>query len=122
MVKTPREVVELYNNVLWNEQRHDLAESLLAPSVIRHGIGEVRTLTHEQAAQRVVDTWASVGHLYFKLIKVVADAELVCIVYECHTTAKTGQVTVTSSIEVFRVVNGRICEVWNVAHAAGDWR
>jgi predicted SnoaL-like aldol condensation-catalyzing enzyme len=121
-MRSPREVVELYNHELWNKRRYELAEELIAETVVRHEVGAVRTLTFDQARQRVVDTWNKVRHLEFTLLKVIADEELVSIVYECHTTPMQGRETVTSSIEVYRVVDGRICEVWNVAYAPGSWR
>jgi len=41
--RTAREVVELYNLVVWNECNIDLAEELLADNVIRHEVGEAHT-------------------------------------------------------------------------------
>ena len=56
MTRTAREVVELYNLVVWNERDFALAEELMGDTVIRHDVGEANTLTHEQAVQRIVDT------------------------------------------------------------------
>ena len=45
-VRTAREVVELYNLVVWNECSDlQLAEELFADNVIRHDVGESHTLT-----------------------------------------------------------------------------
>jgi len=120
-MQSAREVVELYNYELWNKQRHELADELLADTVIRHEIGAVKTLTKAEAAKRVADTWSMVDRLEFVLLHVVADDELVSIVYECVATAG-GETTVTSSIEVYRVVDGRIRDVWNVATTPGRWQ
>ena len=57
MTRSAREVVELYNLVVWNERDFDLAEELMGGSVIRHDVGESHTLTHEQAVARIVDHW-----------------------------------------------------------------
>jgi hypothetical protein len=43
--RTAREVVELYNLVVWNERNFALADELMGDSVIRHEVGEVHTLT-----------------------------------------------------------------------------
>ena len=56
MTRTAREVVELYNLVVWNERNFELADELMGDTVIRHEVGEAHTLTHEQAVQRIVDT------------------------------------------------------------------
>ena len=49
MTRTAREVVELYNTRLWNERDFDLADELIADTMIRHEVGESQTLTREQA-------------------------------------------------------------------------
>ena len=88
MTRTAREVVELYNLVVWNERDFALADELMGDSVIRHEVGEAHTLTHEQAVQRIVDMWAMFDELRFDLNLVVAgdDGEHVAIVYESPMT------------------------------------
>jgi predicted SnoaL-like aldol condensation-catalyzing enzyme len=121
--RTAREVVELYNLVVWNECNIDLAGELLADNVIRHEVGEAHTLTHAQAVQRVADMWRLVDSLRFDLNIVVAgdDDEHVAIVYDSTMTTKDGTETNIASIEVFRVVDGKITEVWNCGYKQGVW-
>jgi predicted SnoaL-like aldol condensation-catalyzing enzyme len=120
---TARTVVELYNLVVWNERNIDLAEQLLADTVIRHEVGEMRTLTHAEAVQRVVDMWQLVDSLHFDLNVVIEgdDGEHVAIVYDSTITTKDGTETNIASIEVFRVVDGKITEVWNCGYQQGVW-
>ncbi|MDP7705275.1 MULTISPECIES: nuclear transport factor 2 family protein [unclassified Mycobacterium] len=122
-VRTAREVVELYNLVVWNEQDLQLADELFADNVIRHGVGAAQTLTHAQAVQRVADMWQVCESLHFDLNIVVAgdDGEHVAIVYD-STVMADGGVTNVASIEVFRVVDGRITEVWNCGYQQGVWK
>ncbi|MGD1170705.1 nuclear transport factor 2 family protein [Mycobacterium seoulense] len=121
--RTAREVVELYNLVVWNEHNLTLAEELFADKVIRHGVGEAHTLTREQAISRVRDVWAMFDTLRFDLNIVAAgdDGEHVAIVYDSSLTAKDGTETNVASIEVFRVVDGKIAEVWNCGYQQGVW-
>jgi predicted SnoaL-like aldol condensation-catalyzing enzyme len=121
--RTAREVVELYNLVVWNECNIDLAGELFADTVIRHEVGEAHTLTREQAVNRVKDTWAMFDKLRFDLNIVIAgeDGEHVAIVYDSSMTAKDGTETNVASIEVFRVVAGKITEVWNCGYKQGVW-
>src|SRR5882724_2133142 len=70
--RTAREVVELYNLVVWNEHNLALAEELFADTVIRHEVGESHTLTREQAVKRVEDMWQLFDALRFDLNIVVA--------------------------------------------------
>lgn len=120
---TARTVVELYNLVVWNERNIDLADELLAHSVIRHEVGGARTLTHAEAVQRVVDMWQLADSLRFDLNVVIEgeDGEHVAIVYDSTITAKDGTETNIAGMEVFRVVDGKITEVWNCGYQQGVW-
>lgn len=121
--RTAREVVELYNLVVWNERNLVLAGELFADTVIRHEVGEAHTLTREQAVNRVKDVWAMFDKLRFDLNVVAAgdDGEHVAIVYDSSMTGKDGTETNIASIEVFRVVDGKITEVWNCGYKQGVW-
>ena len=122
-MRTAREVVELYNLVVWNECDLALAEELFADNVIRHEVGEVRTLTREQAVNRVKDIWEMFDKLRFDLNIVIAggDGEHVAIVYDSTMTTKDETETKVAGIEVFRVVEGKITEVWNCGYHQGVW-
>ncbi|MDT5050419.1 MAG: hypothetical protein QOG75_6323 [Mycobacterium sp.] len=124
MTRTAREVVELYNLVVWNERDFVLAEELMGDTVIRHEVGEALTLTHRQAVQRIVDHWEMLDKVCFDLNLVVAgdDGEHVAIVYQSTMTAKDGTRIDLGTLEIFRVVDGRITEVWNCGHAQGVWQ
>ncbi|BDN83717.1 MULTISPECIES: ester cyclase [Mycobacterium] len=121
--RSAREVVELYNLVVWNECNLELAGELLADNVIRHEVGATHTLTNAQAVQRVADAWRLFDSLHFALRVVIAgqDGEHVAIVYDSTMTTGDGQQTNVASIEVFRVVAGRITEVWNCGYQQGVW-
>ncbi|MGZ4512192.1 MAG: nuclear transport factor 2 family protein [Mycobacterium sp.] len=121
--RTAREVVELYNLVVWNEHNLTLAEELFADTVIRHEVGEAHTLTREQAVGRVKDVWNMFDKMRFDLNIVAAgdDGEHVAIVYDSSMTTKDGTETNVASIEMFRVVDGKITEVWNCGYQQGVW-
>jgi predicted SnoaL-like aldol condensation-catalyzing enzyme len=123
MTRSAREVVELYNLVVWNERNFDLAEELMGDTVIRHEVGEATTLTHEQAVNRIVDHWDMFASIRFDLSLVVAgdDGEHVAIVYQSPMLLKDGTETIVGSMEIFRVVDGRIIEVWNCGYKQGVW-
>jgi predicted SnoaL-like aldol condensation-catalyzing enzyme len=122
-VRTAREVVELYNLVVWNERNLDLAAELFGDHVIRHEVGEAHTLTRAKAVQRVADVWQWFETMRFDLNVVVAgdDGEHVTIVYDSSMTTADGAEAKVASIEVFRVVAGRITEVWNCGYKQGVW-
>lgn len=123
-MRTAREVVELYNLVVWNQRDFALAEELLGDTVTRHDVGEVKVLTHQEAVARVVDHWAMFEAIRFDLNLIVAgdDGEHVALVYESPMTLKDGGEDITvSSMEIFRVIDGRIVEVWNCGYKQGVW-
>ncbi len=124
MTRTAREVVEAYNLVVWNDRDFDLADELMGDTVIRHEVGESTTLTHDQAVQRIVDHWAMFDTIRFDLRLVVAgdDGEHVAIVYQSPMQLKDGTKTDVGSMEIFRVVDGRITEVWNCGYKQGIWQ
>ena len=124
MTRTAREVVELYNLVVWNQRDFALAEELMGDKVIRHEVGKALTLTRRQAVQRIVEHWEMFDKVRFDLNVVVAgdDGEHVAIVYQSTMTAKDGSRIDIGSLELFRVVDGRITEVWNCGHGQGVWQ
>jgi predicted SnoaL-like aldol condensation-catalyzing enzyme len=123
MTRTAREVVELYNLVVWNDRDIALAEELLGDNVIRHEVGDAVVLTHDEAVRRVVDHLEMFESIRFDLNLVVAgdDGEHVAIVYQSPMTLKDGTQTTVGSMEIFRVVGGRITEVWNCGYKQGVW-
>ncbi|MCB0930172.1 MAG: nuclear transport factor 2 family protein [Mycolicibacterium insubricum] len=122
--RAAREVVELYNLVVWNTRDFALAEELLGDTVIRHDVGESVVLTHEQAAARVVDHCALFDEIRFDLNLVIAgdDGEHVTIVYQSPMRTHDGTELTISGMEIFRVVDGRITEVWNCGYKQGEWQ
>jgi len=121
---TAREVVEQYNLVVWNTRDFALAEELLGDSVTRHEVGEVHVLTREEAVRRVADTWEMFDEIRFDLNLIVAgdDGEHVALVYQSPMTLKDGTEICIGSMEIFRVVDGRITEVWNCGYKQGVWQ
>jgi predicted SnoaL-like aldol condensation-catalyzing enzyme len=124
VTRTAREVVELYNLVVWNQRDFALAEELMGDTVIRHQVGQAVTLTRRQAVQRIVEHWEMFDELRFNLNVVVTgdDGEHVAIVYQSTMTAKDGARIDIGSLEIFRVVDDRIIEVWNCGHGQGVWQ
>lgn len=124
MTRTAREVVELYNLVVWNKRDFALAEELLGDTLTRHEVGEAQVLTHDEAVRRVVDTWEMFDDIRFDLNLIVAgdDGEHVALVYQSPMTLKDGTEICIGSMEIFRVVDGRITEVWNCGYKQGVWQ
>ena len=116
-IRTPKEVVEDYNFELWNKQNYELGEQIIADEVIRHYPGSTVTMTKDEAIQRVKDAWAkNFAEIEFTLHKLLVAGEYVTLLWEMQAKTFESENFVFSSIEVFRVVNGKICEFWNPIH------
>ena len=122
-LRTAREVVELYNLVVWNKRDFALADELIGDTITRHEVGEATLLTHEEAVNRIIDHWAMFKTIRFDLNLVVAgdDGEHVAIVYQSPMTLKDDTNVDIGSMEIFRVVAGKITEVWNCGYKQGVW-
>ena len=86
-------------------------------------MGEATVLTHDEAVKRIVDHWEMFDELRFDLNLVVAgdDGEHVAVVYQSPMKLKDGTEVDVGSMEIFRVVGGRIVEVWNCGYKLGVW-
>lgn len=118
--RTAREVVEAYNLELWNQRKLELADELIADTMIRHEVGAVQTLTRAQALKRVTDTWEQMDALRFDVNVAIDGGEHVAVVWDSIMSKGDDEVT-AAGIEVFRVVNGQIVEVWNCGYQLGVW-
>ncbi|BBZ34609.1 hypothetical protein MCNF_32140 [Mycolicibacterium confluentis] len=116
-----REVVQRYNLELWNQRRFELGHELLGEQVIRNSPAGREVLSREQSIERVRTMWASVEHVEFSLLHTIVDGEMCTIVYQADIRLPGGAADAIASIEVFRVVDGRIVEVWNNVHDHGRW-
>jgi ketosteroid isomerase-like protein len=121
MTRTAREVVEAYNFELYNGRRFELADELVAESMVRHEVGGTTVLSRAQARERIETLCAEVQDFNFTLLHTIVDGDYVCIVYQCDMTRHDGTPDAISSIEVFHVVDGVITEVWNNPHQHGQW-
>ena len=123
MTRTAREVVELYNLVVWNERDFALAEELMGDTVTRHDVGSRRCSPTSRRWRASWTTGTMFETIRFDLNLVVAgdDGEHVAIVYQSPMKLKDGTEDDVGSMEIFRVVDGRITEVWNCGYKQGVW-
>ena len=123
--RTPKQVVEAYNYELWNKKNYQLGEELIADEVIRHYPGSVETMSRDDAIQRVKDAYAQVfSEIEFTIHKMMAEGEYVTLLWEMQAKTLEAEDFVYSSIEVFRVVDGKIREFWNpiqIQETNGVW-
>ena len=59
------------------------------------------------------DLWSTVKNVHFTLLRIVADDELCSIVYQAEIVTYDDAPDCIASIEVYRIVDGRVVEEWN---------
>jgi hypothetical protein len=89
--RTAREVVELCNLSVWNERDFEMADELVADTLIRHEVGAGHALTREHVRKGIEDFLALFDTLRWDLNLVVAGDE------------------------------GEITEIWNGGEKQGLW-
>lgn len=118
---SPAEVVRLYNFELWSERKVEWADRLIADQVTRHYIGRSEVLTKEESVERIKRGWKHIPELQFTLHHIIPNGNMVAIVWEANGKEKDGKDIVMSGIEVFKVIDGKICEVWNTEYTFDRW-
>lgn len=118
---TARDVVVRYLDVLYNERRLDLIPELIADPTWRHHAGEVKSLTLDETVSRLEATLELCPVLRFDTAMMCATDDMVTVAWNGESTQTNGKSYVYCGIEVFRVVDGKIVEIWNSRETSGHW-
>ena len=123
-VLSPREVVERYLDTLYSQHRIDLVKELVAPNTWRHTPGGVIMLTIEESVTRIGAFLDRFTNIRFISEVMVVQGSLVTAIWSAWLKSTEGKDLELGGIEVFRVVEGKIVEVWNQEPAAsrGVWQ
>ena len=134
----PRDIVANYVERVWNLGDSSAVVDYCADPYVRHDAGRSRVMSHAEQLERVTSeraagTAADGRSLHFETLVLAGDGRDVTWVW--NMTGPTGTALAASGvqaevvgdelricgIEVFRVVEGRITEVWNSPPMAGHW-
>src|SRR3954452_21451605 len=117
-----RATVQRYLDVLYNERRLDLIPELIADPTWRHKAGEVKCLTIAETIERLEATLELCPELYFDSVVMHDDGTMVTVNWNGRSTQRDGRSYEYCGIEVFRVVDGKIVEIWNSRETGGHWQ
>jgi ketosteroid isomerase-like protein len=117
----PEDVVRRYLAVLYNERRLDLIPELLADPEIRHAPGETKSVTLAENTERLEKMLAACPVLRFEPVVVIAHDDLVSVAWNGWSTQADGKNYEFAAVELFRVRDGKIVEIWNGREARGLW-
>lgn len=118
---TPEQVVRRYLAVLYNERRLDLIPELIADPEIRHAPGETKVMSLADNTARLEKMLAECPVLRFEPAVVIAQDEMVSVAWNGCSTLTNGRSYEFAAVELFRVVDGKIVEIWNSREARGLW-
>ncbi|HKU95090.1 MAG TPA: ester cyclase [Vineibacter sp.] len=122
MTRTAVQVVDTYLDVLYNQRRLDLVPELIADPTWRHAPGEVKQLSLAESMARLAKLLDLCPVLRFETAVRVVEGPMVTVAWNGWSTQTNGKSYTLSGIEIFRVADGKIVEIWNSREAAGLWQ
>ena len=118
---SPEAVVLRYLTVMYNERRLDLIPELIADPEIRHAPGETKVTSLAENTERLTTMLEQCPVLRFDPMVVITQGELVSVAWNGFSTQTSGKSYEFAAVELFRVVDGKIVEIWNSREARGLW-
>lgn len=112
----------MYNEVCWDQHKPELAADILADKVVRNYVGKTDVLTREESVERIRDGLKQTPDLKFTFHDFIDGGDKITIIWEAESKVfkdDDGNDFICAGIEVFRVEDGKICEVWNADYAFG---
>lgn len=116
--RSPRELIELYWDEVWNNRRAELIREICADPIVRHDPGSVTALSVEDQIARVRQQSEKLEP-HFSHEVLLADDTYVTSVWNMHT--RKGERIELCGIEVFKAVDGKFTDCWNSAYTPGRW-
>jgi ketosteroid isomerase-like protein len=121
-VPEARSVVSRYLAVLYNQRRLDLIAELISDPTRRHTAGEAKCLTIAETVDRLQSTLDLCPEVFFDSMVMHDDGTMVTVNWNGRSTQHDGRPYEYCGIEVFRVVDGKIVEIWNSRETGGHWQ
>ena len=115
---TPLEIVELYIRHTSNEGDPDWIPRLCANPVRRHDPNSVTEMTHAEQMDRIRGSSARALEPQFHTVVLHGEGPFVTWIWEM--TMRKGDKRLCG-IEVFKVENGLITDMWNSPYVQGAW-
>jgi len=117
MGRSAVEIVRAYGVDAWTQGRDDLIPELCHDPIIRHDADREVRLSHAEQRARMRHNYEELRPV-FEDVVLAGDDEYVTLVWNVTGRDPNWK---WSGIEVFRVVDGRIAEVWNSSYQDGHW-
>jgi len=123
---TPLRAVQMYNDDVWGRHRRELIVELLANPLRRHHPGRTEVFTHDDMLKRYDNYFSKNREMRAVARRYVCEGAYVTLLWDIEMVANDGKVSTISGIEIFKVVDGKITDVWNPnavveQYPAGPW-
>ncbi len=109
----PSTVLRRYQMEIWNHGEVEKLAEIVADPYRRHYPGKIELLTNAQLAERVRFYRRGLTDVVFHSILEVAAGPYVTTAWETLGTTRKGQRLCTAGIEIFKIEEGLITDVWN---------
>lgn len=116
-VRTPRELIEIYWERVYNAGEVELVRDVCADPIIRHDPGVVIPLSHDEQIVRIKRSLA-INPLFTHRV-LHADDRFVTSVW--NMVSRDGRGIELCGIEVFEAEDGRFTRCWNSSYTKGLW-
>ena len=116
--RSPKEIIELYWEEVWNKGNVELIREICADPIIRHDVGSVTHLSHDEQVRRVRQ---QVDIMKPHFTHEVLNADDVHVTSVWNMTSATDPTLEICGIETFRAEGGRFTDCWNAPYAKGRW-
>ncbi|MBV1687806.1 ester cyclase [Novosphingobium sp. G106] len=116
-VRSPRELIEIYWERVYNNGEVELVREVCADPIVRHDPGAVTRLGHDEQIERVKRSVALKPHFTHRVVH--ADDRFVTSVW--NMVSGDGRDIRLCGIEVFEAEDGRLTRCWNSSYEKGFW-
>ncbi len=115
--RTPRELIEIYWDEVYNNCRTELIREVCADPIIRHDAGSITPLSHDEQIERVERSLRIKPYFTHRVLH--ADDRFVTSVW--NMDSMDGKGVKLCGIEVFEAHDGRFTRCWNSTYMKGFW-
>ncbi|MGE4323277.1 MAG: phosphotransferase [Sphingobium sp.] len=116
--RSPREIIQLYWEEVWNKGNVELIREICADPITRHDIGSVTYLSHDEQIRRVRQQVEMIKPYFTHEVLNADDVHVTSVWNMVSTTDPTLEIC---GIETFRAENGRFTHCWNAPYSKGRW-
>jgi predicted SnoaL-like aldol condensation-catalyzing enzyme len=120
-MRTPREVVTLYNDDVWTDKRRELITELVANPLRRHHPGGTQVFTNDDMLRRYDEYHRKFTKIQGVGRHYICEGPYVTLIWDFRMEEPSGAAKTVSSIEIFKVIDGKIVEVWNPNNVAESY-